>query len=180
MLAIGLVAAVSAQGRNFAPRDNNPGQNTNPGRNMRPPVPNNFNRVPGAPQLTREQVTVTGELTLVRGNFAVKDGDTTYFILGLNRYVGFIDTLKDGAKVTLEGNAITSPQNANNKVLTVSKLTVGGKDYDLARPALNPQNRLNQQTPGQPRMQMPMNPRMQMPRQAPAPRPLLRNRMRNL
>jgi hypothetical protein len=81
-----------------------------------------------------EQVTVTGNLTIAQGSLAVKSGDITYFVPGLLRYAGFIDSLKDGAQVRLEGAAAASPQDAKAKILRVSKLTIGGKDYDLARP----------------------------------------------
>jgi hypothetical protein len=81
-----------------------------------------------------ESVTVSGSLTIVQGAPAVKSGDITYLLPGLMRYAGFIDSLKDGAQVKLEGAAITSPQDAKTKILRVSKLGIGGKDYDLARP----------------------------------------------
>ena len=78
-----------------------------------------------------ERVTVTGELTLVRGSIAVKSGDVTYLTVGLSRYINFIDSLKDGAAVTINGSAFSVPRSQNTKFLYVSKLTVGGKDYDL-------------------------------------------------
>jgi hypothetical protein len=114
LLAFSVVALSSAQGRDR--RD---------GRNF-----------PRPQQLPTEQVTVTGNLTIVQGSPAVKNGDLSYLVPGLLRYAGFIDSLKDGAPVTLEGAAITHPRDAAIKVLRVSKLTVGGKDYDLARPAV--------------------------------------------
>jgi hypothetical protein len=105
-------------------------------------------------QPAAEQVTVSGALTLVQGSLAVKSGDTTYLVSGLRRYVGFIDSLKDGAQVKLEGSAVTSPQDAKIKMLRVSKLTIGGKDYDVARP--QPQAPA-QPTPGWPMMRMQQN-----------------------
>jgi hypothetical protein len=102
-------------------------------------------------QPAAEQVTVSGALTIVQGSLAVKSGDTTYLVSGLRRYVGFIDSLKDGAQVKLEGSAVTSPQDAKIKMLRVSKLTIGGKDYDLARP--QPQVPA-QPMPGWPMMRM--------------------------
>jgi hypothetical protein len=89
---------------------------------------------PGVPALALETVTVTGNLGIAQGSLAVKDGDITYLVPGLRRYVGFIDSLKDGAQVTLAGSAAASPQDAKTKALWVTKLTIGGKDYDLARP----------------------------------------------
>jgi hypothetical protein len=92
------------------------------------------------PPPAAETVSVTGNLTIVQGSIAVKSGDLTYLVPGLGRYVGFIDGLKDGARVSLEGSAITSPQDAKIKLLRATKLNIGGKDYDLARPqATTPQ-----------------------------------------
>jgi hypothetical protein len=52
----------------------------------------------------------------------------------LTRYIGFIDGLKEGAAVTLEGYALPSPQNNPVKFLHIQKMTLNGKDYDLAMP----------------------------------------------
>jgi len=65
---------------------------------------------------------------------AVIDKDTTYLARSLNRYTGFIDGLKEGAAVTLEGYALPSPQNNKVKILQVQKMTFNGKEYDLATP----------------------------------------------
>jgi hypothetical protein len=89
---------------------------------------------PGVQSIPTEQVSVTGNLSIVQGSPAVKSGDITYFVPGLMRYVGFIDSLKDGAQVRLEGAAVTVSDDAKTKKLWVNKLTIGGKDYDLARP----------------------------------------------
>jgi hypothetical protein len=106
---------------------------------------------PGAPQPAAESASVTGNLTIVQGSLAVKSGDVTYFVPGLMRYVGFIDSLKDGAQVRLEGAAVTVSEDGKTKKLMASKLTIGGKDYDLSRP------RNTQMAPA-----MPMMPRRQM------------------
>ena len=91
---------------------------------------------PGVQSIPVEQVSVTGNLTIIQGSLAVKSGDATYFVPGLMRYVGFIDSLKDGAQVRLEGSAVAVSEDAKTKKLSASKLTIGGKDYDLSRPAL--------------------------------------------
>ena len=107
-LAFGLTALVSAQGGRPGP--------------MAPRLP--------AP----EAVTVSGNLIVAYGTPAVKSGDVTYIIGGINRLLGFVDGLKEGAQVTLEGMAISSPRENTVKVLRATKLTLGGKTYDLARP----------------------------------------------
>ena len=86
------------------------------------------------PRPAPENATVTGNLTIAQGMIAVVSGETTWLVRGLNRYVGFIDGLKEGAQVTLEGYAMSSPRNDKIKLLQVQKMTLNGKDYELARP----------------------------------------------
>jgi Ni/Co efflux regulator RcnB len=84
-----------------------------------------------------QDTAVSGNLAIVRGMIAVKKDDVTYFAGGLDRFVGFIDGLKEGAAVTLEGKAASFPKNENAKFLMVQKMTLNGKEYDLARPRQN-------------------------------------------
>jgi hypothetical protein len=88
-----------------------------------------------SPRVPAEKVTVTGSLTIAQGMIAVKSDNITYLLPGLNRYVGFIDSLKDGASVKAEGSAMGRSPEAQTKVLMISKLTIGGKEYDLAQPS---------------------------------------------
>ena len=81
-----------------------------------------------------ETVTVSGSLIVSRGSPAVKSGDDIYLVKGINRLVGFVDGLKEGAQVTIDGFALTSPRDSNFKVLRPSKLTLNGKTYDLSPP----------------------------------------------
>ena len=132
LLVFGICALASAQGRSGHMQGNGWG----PGYGRRMPGHNQrmqYRESPRAPRLASEEVTVAGELTIVQGSPAVKNGDITYFVGGLSRYIGFIDSLKDGARVSLEGTAVAMPQNENFKILRVRKLTVGGKEYDLGR-----------------------------------------------
>jgi hypothetical protein len=85
-------------------------------------------RAPGA---VPEKTVISGILGIAKGSIALKSGNDTYYVMGLNRFVGFIDGLKEGAQVNLEGYAFTSPQNDEGKVFKVTKLTLNGKDYDL-------------------------------------------------
>jgi len=82
-----------------------------------------------------ETVTVSGTMVVAQGQPALKSGDVTYFVSGISQLIGFIDGLKEGAQVTFEGVATTSPSDKNIKFLRPSKLTINGKVYDLASPA---------------------------------------------
>jgi len=107
-LTFGLAAMISAQGW---------------GGNRIPP------RLPAA-----EAVTVSGGLVVAHGLPALKSGDDTYILGGINRLIGFIDGFKEGAQVTVEGSAFTSPKDKTMKFLRASKLTVNNKTYDLIPP----------------------------------------------
>ncbi|MDR2716580.1 MAG: hypothetical protein LBB89_00745 [Treponema sp.] len=125
MLAMCAIALVSADGNNrrkqdsFRGRPNSPSWNRDSPRGVSP---------------SPESVSVSGNLTIAQGMIAVTSNDITYLARGLNRYTGFIDGLKEGAAVTLEGYALSSPQNDKVKLLYVQKMTLNGKDYDLAWP----------------------------------------------
>jgi hypothetical protein len=129
-LAVCAIAMVFAQGNNrwghgqgFSPRGPN-NQSWNRGQQQRQFTP-------------PESTSVSGNLTLLQGMIAVKSNDTTYLVRGINRYIGFIDGLKEGAAVTLEGFARPNPQDNKVKIMSVQKLTLNGKDYDIARPRGN-------------------------------------------
>jgi len=131
------LAAGAAVARDFGPGDRGPGGPNGPGPMgalSGPGGPGGPGAMrPGAVQPTGAAVTVQGTLTLAQGTLAVVSGGTTYLVPRLSRYVGFIDSLKEGAQVKLEGTAFAS-QDAAVKNLAVDTLTVGGKSYDLSRP----------------------------------------------
>jgi hypothetical protein len=52
-------------------------------------------------------------------------GNTVYYVPHLSHYVGFIDGLKEGAQVRLDGYSM------GNGYFVPSKITIGGKDYDV-------------------------------------------------
>jgi hypothetical protein len=79
---------------------------------------------------------------------AVEKDGITYLTFGLNRLVGFIDGLKEGAQVTLEGVSTVSPQDNRVRMLRVHKLTLNGKEYDLVRSFRNPASPMPRQRPG--------------------------------
>jgi hypothetical protein len=71
-----------------------------------------------------QSVTVSGTLQLQNGFIAVADGAVVYLVPMLERYVGFIDGLKEGANVSVEGYAF-------GNFLQPSKVTINGKSYDF-------------------------------------------------
>jgi hypothetical protein len=73
-----------------------------------------------------QTVSVQGTLGLQNGVIALSSGDAVYYVPELSRYVGFIEALKEGAQVRVEG------WQRGNGYIAPSKITVGGKDYDLS------------------------------------------------
>jgi len=70
-------------------------------------------------------VTVEGVLKLEKGFVAVeKDADNVYIVPMLNRYIGFITDLREGAKVSVEGYEF-------KKMIRPTKVTIEGKPYDF-------------------------------------------------
>jgi hypothetical protein len=80
-------------------------------------------------------VTVSGTLEAVNARIAVKSGDLTYFVFGIDRLVGFVAGLNEGARVTLEGYEAPASAVPEYRALWVSKLSFNGKDYDLSPPS---------------------------------------------
>jgi hypothetical protein len=113
----------------FAQGNNRPGQNRFPGGP--PPVFRENDKNKAYPRVT-ETTSVSGNFTIAQGMIAVASNDITYLVRGLNRYIGFIDGLKEGATVTLEGYALPYPQNDKVKFLLAQKMTLNGKEYELA------------------------------------------------
>jgi len=70
------------------------------------------------------KVTIDGILKLEKGVVAVASGDSVYYVPILNRYIGFIDGLKEGTKVSVEGSQIKD-------VIRPVKVTINGKSYDF-------------------------------------------------
>jgi hypothetical protein len=96
------------------------------------PRPGDYREYPQAPHW--EKAAVTGNLELIDGNIALRQDAVTYYITGLNRLVGFIDGLKEGAAVTLEGAVRPLPGNGEHRLFLVSKLEINGRTYDNLSP----------------------------------------------
>jgi hypothetical protein len=82
----------------------------------------------------RDTVSVDGTLKLERGFVAVESGDSVYFVPMLTRYIGFIDELKEGIRVSVEGFSIRN-------IIHPTKVTIAEKSYDFAAPGLHSKKR---------------------------------------
>ncbi|MCL2720518.1 MAG: hypothetical protein FWD47_04170 [Treponema sp.] len=95
-------------------------------------VPNREN------QRQAETVTVEGTLKLSRGMIALESAGNTFYIPLLTRYIGFINGLREGANVSIEGRSFRN-------VIHPVKVTIDGRAYDFnMRPRAN-----NNVRPGQ-------------------------------
>ena len=82
-----------------------------------------------------EKATVEGKLELVSGRIAIKQDAKTYYVMLPARLYGFIDGLKEGATVKIEGYAHAVPTLKDSFAFRASTLTLNGKTYDLGQTA---------------------------------------------
>ena len=75
-------------------------------------------------QREAKSVTIDGTLQLEKGFVAVASGDSVYYVPMLTRYIGFIEGLKEGKKVSVEGYEF-------RKFIHPKKVTIDGKSYDF-------------------------------------------------
>jgi hypothetical protein len=93
--------------------------------------------------------TVNGTLGLNGGRIVLTSGDTSYFIRGLGRFVGFIEGLKEGAEVAIEGYVSPpSLEGATERLLFPVKLSLNGKDYEVGPRVAEIQDRQHPMGPG--------------------------------
>ena len=71
------------------------------------------------------QTTVEGTLQLHNGHIVVSSGETFVYVPGLRRYVGFIEGITEGSRVSVSGFSY-------GNVLRPVQLTVNGKTHQLA------------------------------------------------
>lgn len=88
---------------------------------------------PAYAQTTAPLVKVDGKLTLINGIIGIKSGSKTYYLPMLQRLSGFVDGIKDGASVKVEGYEYPLAAAPEYSTVMVTKLTVAGKDYDLSQ-----------------------------------------------
>jgi hypothetical protein len=73
---------------------------------------------------TVKTVTITGTLQLQKGFIVLVSGENTYHVPMITRLTGFIDGLKEGKEISVEGLE-------NKNFIHLVKLTVDGKSYDF-------------------------------------------------
>jgi len=89
-------------------------------------------------------VTIEGTLQLEKGSIVLKSGEKSYFVPLLTRYAGFIEGLKEGAKVSVEGFE------ARNFIMP-KKATIAGKEYNFLADGRGPGFGNDNFNPGQKR-----------------------------
>jgi hypothetical protein len=96
-----------------------------------------------------ERVKIGGKLGFVNGYIALESESITYYIHGLGQLIGFVEGLKEGAQVELEGRAVGVPDAPGCRYFLAEKLVFNGKEYDKLRPSLpRPPQRPNPPGPG--------------------------------
>jgi hypothetical protein len=78
---------------------------------------------------------IKGTLGLSNGKISVVSGNITYYVNGLQRFVGFIDGLKEGAQVSIDGYAAAPTiEGQKDRLFRAVKLTLNGKTYEVGSP----------------------------------------------
>ena len=78
---------------------------------------------------------IRGTLGLSNGRISVISGNITYYVRGLQRFVGFIDGLKEGAQVSLDGYAAAPTiEGQKDRLFYPVTLTFNGKNYEVGSP----------------------------------------------
>jgi len=83
-------------------------------------------------QTNTPTTNIKGTLGLSNGKISVVSGNITYYVRGLERYVGFIDGLKEGAQVSIDGYAAAPTiEGQKDRLFRAVKLTLNGKTYEV-------------------------------------------------
>jgi hypothetical protein len=82
-----------------------------------------------------QPVTVTGTFGLQHGRITVSSDGAVYYVPVLERYIGFIEGLKEGAEASLEGYVLGTGSYVHIRPV---KVTIDGKNYDFS-PMVSPE-----------------------------------------
>jgi len=83
------------------------------------------------PQIQPQAISVTGTLQLRNGVIAVVSDNNTYYVPVLTQYVGFIEGLREGAQISMDGYM-------SGNYFQPNKVTINGRNYDFT--VNSPQN----------------------------------------
>ncbi len=131
------IAAAQPFGQWNQPRGTSPGrgqvQTPWGGRTMGPGMGQTMGRGTAFPyaSLSVEKISLEGTLELVDARVAIKKDNKTYYVMLPSRLYGFVDGLKEGASVKLEGYSHAIPETENSFAVRVDTLELGGKKIDL-------------------------------------------------
>jgi hypothetical protein len=81
---------------------------------------------------TQTIVKIEGKLALINGSIGIQVKEKTYYLAMPQYLFGFIDGLKEGAQVRLEGYEFSNARTPEYVQFRVTKLSFNGKDYDLS------------------------------------------------
>jgi hypothetical protein len=87
-----------------------------------------------------EKISLSGSLALSRGRIVLESGGSTYYVAGIGGLIGFVEGLKEGASVSLEGWAFPLPRSEKEQIFRAAKLSFNGKDYELGGQERPPRN----------------------------------------
>ena len=71
-----------------------------------------------------ETVSLSGTLQVQNGQIVFNSGTTVYFVPEIVRLVGFVEGVREGAQVSVEGMSY-------GNILHLTRLNVGGRSYDF-------------------------------------------------
>ena len=79
----------------------------------------------GTPIPRNQVISITGTLQLQNGVIAVVSGNNAYYVPALTQYIGFIEGLREGAQISIDGYV-------SGNYVQPTKVTISGKSYDFA------------------------------------------------
>jgi len=71
-----------------------------------------------------QAISVTGTLQLQNGAIAVVSGNNVYFVPVLTQYIGFIEGLREGAQISMDGYV-------SGNYFQPTRVTISGRNYDF-------------------------------------------------
>ena len=79
----------------------------------------------GTPVQPSQAISISGTLQLQNGVIAVVSGSTTYLVPSLTQYIGFIEGLREGAQISIDGYFY-------GNYVQPTRVVISGKSYDFS------------------------------------------------